>query len=65
MRSIWASISRRLLRSIISDSGVDVLMQTAAEGKLAEQNVLYGAKLKSMGFTDCTELDRRRASMAG
>jgi hypothetical protein len=47
------------------DSGVDVLMQTAAEGKLAEQNVLYGAKLKSMGFTDSAELDRRRASMAG
>jgi hypothetical protein len=39
-------------------------MQTAAEGKFAEQNVLCGAKLKSMGFTDSAELDRRRASMA-
>lgn len=51
---------------IRSDSGsaLDVLEDSAAQAKLDEQNIRYGAMLRARGFNISADLDRRRASSA-
>lgn len=46
------------------DSATDALMMTAAEGELARQNILYGAKVKSIGYTDQAAIEHIRARTA-